>query len=280
MPRQKFFCFLRETLGLRVLDKSIKLWHFNKEMNWQIFLRQELDHRQRENPKYSLRSFAKMTKMSPAQMSKILAGKKELSAKMALNLAEVFGLSATETLFLMKDSDFEDQEKKDGKYTLNPSELKDFCNWIVFAIMGLAEISPNQASPEWIAAKLKISRNLAEQAFNLMKDKNYIKIERGQFRRAKGYLRTESDIPSALIRRHHRVVMQLASERLEQVPIAQREYGSYMVAINKSRLPAAKKMIRKFLEEFCNEFDRGKKTDVVSLSLQMFTLTESKLNTK
>jgi uncharacterized protein (TIGR02147 family) len=243
-------------------------------MNWKMFLTNELELRQGGNVKYSLRAFAQFLKISPAQLSKILSGKKEVTPKLALQLAEAFGLSATETLLLMKSPSFLNSSSEDQFHVLDNGEVNELCNWMVFAVMSLCEVTPNQATAAWIGKKLNLAPALAQQVLTLLLKKMYIQIEGGQLRRSTRYLRTRPDVSSAVVRRHHKQVMRLAVERLDQLPIDQREFGSYMVSMNKKRMPAAKKMIRKFIEEFCQEFEQGKKTDVISLSIQLFPVTQ------
>src|SRR5205807_411588 len=59
-------------------------------------LRQELARRSARNPRYSLRAFAKSVDASPAFLSRVLAGKRTPSAKMARQLADSLGFSGAE----------------------------------------------------------------------------------------------------------------------------------------------------------------------------------------
>lgn len=241
--------------------------------HWNSFLLQDLEERKKLNPKYSLRAFAAFLKVSPSQLSKILNGKKSITPKMALNLAEVYSLSATETLQSLNQPSASSPTTKTNSYFLKPAEFDVLMEWTGLAILTLADLKPNSSDPHWIAHKLGISVPLAAKSLANLIQKKFIEVYGGQLYRIINNIRTEPDFSSEFIRRFHRQILRMASEKLETVEPQQREYGSFIIPIHRKRIPAAKKLIRKFFDEFCDEFENGKKTDIYNLSIQFFPIT-------
>jgi hypothetical protein len=60
-------------------------------------LREELERLQRKNSRFSLRAFARKLGLSPGMLSNVLAGKRNLSVEVALQVAQRLGYSPAET---------------------------------------------------------------------------------------------------------------------------------------------------------------------------------------
>src|SRR3954471_15112941 len=65
------------------------------------FLSEELARRIRVNPRYSQRAFARQMGLSAGELSEILRGKRALSLRSALRVANALGLSPAETRHLI-----------------------------------------------------------------------------------------------------------------------------------------------------------------------------------
>ena len=68
------------------------------------FLRDELARRKRKNRRYSMRAFANFLKMDPAALSRIMAGKQEISVGACVTALE-----------RLLDSKAEDQQQSPGE---------------------------------------------------------------------------------------------------------------------------------------------------------------------
>ena len=64
--------------------------------DFRLFLQGELLRRCKTNPRYSIRSFAKLLKIDPSTLSQILRGKRALTHAVVLKLGTKLGLSPIE----------------------------------------------------------------------------------------------------------------------------------------------------------------------------------------
>lgn len=212
--------------------------------------------------------------MSPGHLSLILAGKRKVKAQTALRLADRLGVTPSETVQLLRE---ESPSRARAKIqVLSTSEFRLIGQWYNFAILGLADLTTNVALPQWIAKRLHLPLEPIKSAFQELLALGYLKIHNGQFRQVPDPLRTEDDVPSQAVRRYHKQNLQLAIEKIDLVPPHLREFVSLTLAISPKRVGAAKKMIRKFKEEFADELCRGQKSEVYNLNIQFFPVTVTK----
>lgn len=245
---------------------------------WQSYLDQEFKNRKVKNPSYSLRSFARHLAISPTQLSMVLSGKRTLKPKMAVHLTEVLGLTATEMLSLLdeKSETKTSHPSPDNFQVLSLDEFGPIASWQYYAILGLASLRENIADPIWIAIKLNISADQAKIYFEDLIRLKHIAVKAGQFRQISQDTRTKDDLPAQTIRRFHKQMLQIASQKIDVVDVSLREYASMTIPINPRKISSAKKMIRDFKESFSKEMARGQKTEVYDLCIQFFPLSETK----
>ncbi len=245
--------------------------------DWAEYLRVDFQERSQKNGSFSLRSYARMLAISPTHLSLILAKKRKVSAASAIKIANQLGVSPSETLFRLNPNE-SPQEKSEYARTQIPMEdFKLISRWYHFAILGLAELKSNVADGSWIADKLGISEVIATEAFHTMVKAGYLRLERGQFR-VQQTVETKSDVSSAEVRKYHKQVLHLASLKIEDVEMAQREFLSMTLAINPRNIQAAKEMIRKFKNQFANEQEGPNMKEVYQLNIQFFPVTVPQKN--
>lgn len=242
--------------------------------NWHSYLKKEFRERQRKNPKYSLRAFAKNLHISPSHLSQLLSGKRAVKAPVAIRLAKALDLTSVETLDLLQSQTHFSIDQSQAQVV----SVEDFgliASWHYYAILGLSHLKDNVATAEWITQALRIPHNISQRCFEDLLRLGHIRIVGHQFRQASKFIRTQADIPSQLVRNYHKQNLQLAAQKIDLVDIELREYNSMTLPINPRKLKAAKKMIRSFTENFTEEMSRGKNSEVYNLCIQFFPLTLS-----
>lgn len=229
------------------------------------FIREQLNEffkiRRTKNSAFSVRAMAQFFKTSPAQMSQILSGKRPLSRKFIKIVSEKIDLPKT-------DSNIEFN-------TLQNDEFKLISDWYHFAILSLSKTSKNSADPKYIAQHLGIDYFLAKDAFERLLKLGLIQVKNGNFIQTTNPLHTTNDIPSAAIRDHHKQILNLAAEKLDEIDVDFREFTSITMALNIKKLPAAKKIIRQFKIELYELVGQGKCEDVYTFSAQLFPVTKT-----
>src|SRR6185369_2824844 len=104
--------------------------------------------------------------------------------------------------------------------------------------------------PEYISSRLggQISANQAKEAIErLVRLELLVRDEAGTLVKAEAdQVFTASDVPSDALKKHHTQMIEKAALALRSQTVHEREISSNTIAIQVSKLPEAKKAIRKF----------------------------------
>lgn len=241
------------------------------------YLNAELTQRQTKNPRFSLRSFAHMLEVSPAQLSQVLSGKRPLTRKMALKFSKQLKLSPLEEKSFVSSIQFNHEENSltEGRIELKEDEFKLISDWYHFAILSLAELKDNKANVHWISKRLNISLREAAEAYHRLLRMGLIKeTSSGRFEQVGSPIITSNDVLSRSIQKNHIQILGLAQQKIESTPVEMRDYQSVTMAINTNNLSKAKKYIREFKRNLSTLLEKGNKSEVYTLSIQLFPLSQ------
>jgi uncharacterized protein (TIGR02147 family) len=241
---------------------------------YQELLANHLSYRKRQNPRYSLRSFAKNLGMSPGQLSSLINGKKALTLKQAAKIIEKLDLDEDSSTEIIKDLVPDWKEASPEVRTLAEDEMAVVSQWYYFAILSLGKIKNNRATGEWIGRKLAIQPVIASEALKTLVRMNLIRLEGSGFRQTGVELTTKTDIPSAIIRGYHRQKLRMAEEKLETVQVSERSFASITFAANPHKLTEATKQIERFLRRISRTLEDDRATEVYTFATQLFPLTK------
>lgn len=238
-------------------------------------LRQELGKRCKKNPNYSLRAFARALKIDSSSLSAILNEKRRVSPKVAKKLLDQLGadpllkqkiigsMIGLEEIAFVEDTFVEIESEK----------FKVIADWEHFAIMALLETQNCKHSISWIANKLDIGTGVVTEALARLERVELLKkTEDGRWITTGAPLTTTTDIPDPALRQHHQQYIQKASFALENNSVEERDITGITMAIDKSKLPEAKKMIRTFRRQLSKFLEGGSKNDVFRLNIQLFPI--------
>ena len=240
-------------------------------------LAEELMRIRAKNPAYSLRAFAKKVGVQPSALSELLNGKRGIAQKLALKIADN----------LLWEPEFREQikigmsryHKADSSRAAVQLTMDNFhaiSDWYHFAIISLAETQDFEDRPEWIAARLGISKTTAQYALERLERLGM--LERGAngklFSTGATYA-TSDEVASLALRKSHMQSLELARRSLEEDAIEARDFTAATMAIDPARLPEAKKMIRRFRAELCAFLEGGEKKEVMKLCVQLMPLSKT-----
>lgn len=234
-------------------------------------LKLELDRRKRNNPAYSLRSFATYLGVSPATLSQIISGKRGVSFKRLNMIMDKLGLTPQEQSRAVRILKRKKQEQQKTT-VLREDQFRLISDWHHYAILSLGELPDNKADPR-VAQRLNIKVDEANEALVRLQRMGIVEIANGKFRQVADPLNTTSDIPSSSIRRYHKGVLGLAQNRIDHIPVEQRHYTSITMAVNSKHLEEAKRLTQDFKDDMANLMEDGPLDDVYQLSIQLFPLT-------
>ena len=110
----------------------------------------------------------------------------------------------------------------------------------------------------------------ARGALDRLEKLGIIRRSGGRFRQTVKPISTSEDRRDIAIRKYHRQNLQNADLCLNRVGVADRDISSITMAIDKSKLPRAKELIRTFRKELCALLESGPKEEVFTLAIQLF----------
>lgn len=257
--------------------------------DYRRLLADELERRTEKNRSYSKRAFARDLGLSPAYMTQILGGLKRLSPDKASVIA-----SRVEWSYPQKKSflnlvrlEFAKTEahRAEIKKELSKGKAQSFtqlsarnfdviAHWYYSALITLTELDDFQYDHQWIAKRLGLPIETVRSAIRLLLDLKLVREEEGTLIPQFEMLRADS-VPSTAIREHHRQYLKRAEHSLETQDFNKRDITGTTIAIDPSRIPEAKKLIKQFREELSALMcDGEKKSEVYRLSVQLFRVDQ------
>jgi uncharacterized protein (TIGR02147 family) len=246
----------------------------------QLWLENLLTEKIKKNPQFSLRAFARMVDVSPAVLSRVLSGKRNLTFNLAVRIADALALGPMERGKLyafFTDADAQEhsmQERHEKELSIDCfNAMKE---WYHYGITQLLYVESFKEDPKWMAKMLSISELEAKLAIErLLRLEILDRDENGKLYRTATHLSTTTDIASAGIRHFQKQILEKSIESLERDPISDRDITSITIAINESRIQEAKLEIKKFRMKMSEFLAEGEKTRVYNLGVHLIPLSKS-----
>lgn len=243
-------------------------------------LNEALVRSQIKNQAFSLRAFARKLNISHSALSEILNGKRKISKKMAERLARNLCLNPKEAkalidLFPGKGSGANGEAASVTPYLeLTTDHFHVISEWYHFAILSLIDTAQSQADAKWIAARLGIKVPEAQSAIDRMMRLSMIHRDRqGRLARTGIAYATPDEVEDIGLKKAHMNNLELARRSLESDPIHARDFTAITMAVNPSKLPVAKKMIREFLDKISGYLENDPKQEVYKMCVQLIPLS-------
>jgi uncharacterized protein (TIGR02147 family) len=247
----------------------------------------------RSNSKYSLRAMAASLRMSPALLSQILNGKRNLTLKKATQLAGRMKLSNRDRDFLFALVQFENAKdpvtkialqdrlqrfpKKANIRNLQLDAFRTVSDWYHFAILQLLRLPDFTFTSATVALRLGIKHQLAVDGIERLQRLGIIEVNhRGQYQAAhKEEVRVESEVPNLALQNFHREMLQKAIDSLKSQSPQEKYVGSETIPIDVTQLPKIFEMINSFMDELLAFVDSGTRlSEVYHLNVSFFRLTK------
>ncbi|MGE0614229.1 MAG: TIGR02147 family protein [Bacteriovoracia bacterium] len=261
-----------------------------EQEDYRYILKSELENRCRKNPRYSLRSFARDLGLSSARLSEILNRKAGLSGEKARVVAKSLGLNAEETDFfynLVEAAHARSRIKRELaqarllKYQKNPYQnlevdhFRAVSDWYHLALLELMTIKGFRNDLKWIARSLDIQETEAKLAIERLERLELIQRKGRSWAPTDGFSTTSSAVPSEMIRKFHRQILQKALTAIDMQSMERRDLGAIVMSVKRADLPRMKAKIREFRRALNLEFGEAVDKDrVYCFSTQLFELTQ------
>ena len=244
--------------------------------NFRARLQDELIQRCRNNPSYSLRAFARSLSLEPSALSKILRGRRAISASMVDRLAPRLGMDPEESRIVRNSA-------KKGKLPahefaqLSADTFRVISDWYHYAILELTTLHQFHGNTAWIARTLGITVSEVNIAVERLVRLEFLEIDKnGKWKDVSGNITTVgNEFTAAAFRNLQKQILRMAAEAMEKVPMEERDQSSLTLAVDARLLPKAKEKIKKFRRELSAFLQSSEKRDrVYQVSLSLYPVTK------
>ncbi len=249
--------------------------------DYRVTLRENFESRVNRNKSYSLRSFARDIEIPASRLSEILNNKRGTTVKNGLKIAKNLNLNKNETLkFILSIEAIHsrsNQRKEEAKLLLlkksrelpsnylNKEKFDVIASWYHYAILELLSLKESFTDSSSIAKRLGISKIQSSQALSRLEKLSLIKKTNKKYIPLTETSFTSEDIPSKALKLHHEENLKIILNALYEQKVEDREISSTTIAINKSKIPEVKRIIREFKKKISAIADGSSDKDSVYL---------------
>jgi len=246
------------------------------------------DQRRVANGRYSLRAFARDTGVKAGPLSEIMAGKRRLTRSTAARILGGLGIDNRRQAQIL--SSIAERSRMSaslpGVMLRGPrrqhltlvsddifSAIAEPCHYYFLSLMQTVDF---ESDPAWIAERLATSERKVHEIIDRLVRLQIIAKNKdtGDLVALKTNLVTTTDVPSAALRQSHKVSIEEGMVALENIPLNLRDISSATIALDASKIPEAKKIIRQFRAGMSEFLEDGVRTEVYNLNIQLVPVTK------
>jgi len=280
-------------------DKMLSIF---KYLDASQFLRDSWEEKRKNNPAFSMRSWARTLGLaSHAPLNLMLAKKRPMPKKYVPKLIQSLNLNKEEGLYLETLIDLDRTKTLAEKEyylerlkTLSPEkqlnlveveEFKLLSDPIHTIILEMTNLKNFQGDPKWIQSVLHfpITISRIEKAIERLVNMGLLsQSSDGIYIKTNQHIAGRVDVEDLGCLNYHKTISQLAAGLVSKQNLNQREYNSYSLNINKKDIYRAKIMMREFIDKFINEIEATKDTaeETYQFNMQFFEITKASQITK
>lgn len=232
----------------------------------------------RKNSSYSLRAFARSLGMDSSTVSALLNGKRPLTMKTARKIVEGLNITNPVEAHSLIVATFAGEEVEMPGYTEVAVEVAEaISSWEHFAILALLEIKDFRGQDRLISERLNIPLGIVWECLSRLEKLGMVtkEIPTGWTLTGKN-MATSAQTPNGALREGHRQTILKSLESLESDPLELRDMSGITMAVNKARLPEARKMIQDFRRRLSAFMEVGGRDSVYRLNIQLFPFTKER----
>jgi len=290
------YCALRQLSLLCAAMEPIRIYEFSDARD---FLRESLAQKQRSNPRFSVRAWARQLGLQHhALLSMTLNKKRSLRTPLACKMRDALELQGNEARYFdmlvafngaktVEEQSFYEKLLKD----LSPADrpfsemtldiIRTMAEWYHSAILEMTELQDFKSDPRWIATRLGGNVSLLEvsEALERLLRLELLEHKKGTLKKTHLTLKTPNDISNTFIQKFHRQMIEKSQQALAKDPITKREFRGATFVLRHEKIAEAKKLMREFMTRFVHlvgtDNDQKSTEDVYQLNMQLFSLTQS-----
>lgn len=247
---------------------------------------------------YSYRTFSKAAGFnSPNILKLVIEGSRNIGSDAAMKFVKALGLKGQMAEYFVTlvrlnqtklDADKEYYFKILQKLTphskrreLQAEGLKYLSHWLHPVIREMVSLPDFRDDPYWISRRITGKANLTEitQALQFLVKEGFIeKTETSEYTTKDNMVLTQDEIKSLAIRAYHRSMLEQAKEKLESLPLEEREFGALTFVLPESAISELKFKLKNFRREihtWAMQVATQQESDViVQVNYQMYPHTK------
>jgi len=264
-------------------------------LDYRAFLRAYYAQAKQSRAGFSFRTFSKRAGLrSPNFLKLVIDGERNLGRDASPKFADALGLVGSERDFFLDLVAFDqaaDVAEKNRVFErlaacrrfrearrIDRLVHEYLSHWYHPAIRELVGAPDFQEEPRWIAKRLSppLKERQAAQSLALLLELGLVVRDPGTQKLGLGEptLTTEHEVSSLGVANFHRQMMERASESIDRIPPAERDFAALTVRVSPRLVTEVKERVHRFREslaELCDSAPEG--TMVYQLNLQWFPLT-------
>ena len=253
-------------------------------INYSInILNQELIARKTRNKSYSMRSFANALSISPATLSSILKGKRQIPVEQVESIGKKLKLSPKKFgLFMTSALDGRLNKVKienthyERKILDEKLHYKIIAEWEYYAFLSLIRLEDFNPDLAWTSKKLGITKKRADVVIkDLLKAKLITQDETNNFHRMQDRYYTSDNVHSKALIASHKESLEIAAQKLTELEPLLRDFTSLTFTGNIAQMAKAKALIREFKDNIDELFSNENfpASDIFQLNIQLYPIT-------
>ena len=249
----------------------------------------ELNRREARNAQYSLRAYGRSLGLHPSAISRILAGKQEISLAACAGVVAALKLSTRNQRRFIASVVRERRRREMqqlGEMIGNP-ELSRFSasvNQEIFeriadfhcaAVMEACSLEGSTADPAWFAGKLGLGIDHVKGSLSRLVEMGLIRLVGDHFEKTHSRLSAGDEKEAAFaLRSHQRQGMEKALQALDFEPVERCVMVTMVMASDSARIRATHEMIKEFTEDVSDALETAPGSELFQLSVQFFPISK------
>lgn len=237
-------------------------------------LQREFTLRRGRNSSYSLRAFARSLGVNPGALSQVMSGKRPLTAQSTKKILQSMNIDFIEKQKILQNW----MEPDDGKTFTDISQIQDeiIGDWRYLAIHSILQ-TKNGTKPQQISRRLGLHASEVLTLLHVLVRHNLVKeFKKGEFQVVSPNITTSHEVPSTVLRKCNRQWIEKSLQALEDQSVETRDITGITMAIDPSKLPGAKQLIKEFRRKLCRYLESGHQQTVYRVNIQLFSIEGKK----
>ena len=136
-----------------------------------LLLKNEFEKRRKRNNQFSIRAYARWLGLSPAQVSQMINGKRNITIKCFQKISEKLNLTPFEQKKYLQEYNtyYKNPNTQINRNLLNEDQFKLISDWYHLSILSLTKIKNIKNDSRWIAQQLGITSLQVNEAISRLK---------------------------------------------------------------------------------------------------------------